>query len=258
MSIATFPPVARPRDSAWAGQPGQPLPATAELIEASLRRVRVHSRASNQPVVIEYLPPVLRLVGYGTDAVVVQHPALPGHVFKIFTPETEALVADEYAAYQRLAGSPLFTSCVGRGEFFLVLTYEPGPTLYECLVDGLVVDPVVLEDVEAARGYARAVGLHPKDIHLKNVVVQDGRGKVLDVSKYVLPGDEDRVWEHLAEGYRRFYPLIRGRRIPVGVIELAKRIYRAQAPEDFSLDAFAGRMLRILRTVRLAGGSRAA
>ncbi len=248
----------RPRTIAWAGLPGQPKAATAELIEECLRRVRVRSRASNEPVVIEHLPPALRLVGFGTDAVVVQHPVLPGHVFKIFAPETEALTGDEYSAYQLLAGSPFFPVCVGRGDFYLVLSYEAGPTLYQCLVEGIPVEDQVMEDVEAARRYARAVGLHPKDIHLKNVVVQGGRAKVLDVSKYVLPGDEDRVWEHLAEGYHRFYPLLRGRRIPVGVIELAKRLYKAQAPEDFSLDAFAGRMLRLLRTRRLAVAARAA
>jgi hypothetical protein len=197
-------------------------------------------------VVIEHLPPALRLVGYGTDAVVVQHPVLPGHVFKIFTPETEALAGDEFEAYQSLAGSPLFPVCVGRGDFYLVLSYEAGPTLYECLVQGIPVPEQAMADVEVARDYARQVGLHPKDIHLKNVLLQGDRARILDVSKYVAPGDEDRVWEHLAEGYRRFYPLIRGRRIPVWVIEMVKRRYKAQPKEQFSLDVFGAKMLRIL------------
>lgn len=249
--IGTAPPLrVWPEPLPWAG-PG-------EAVEGSLRQVRVSARASNEPVVIEHVPAPLRLVGFGTDAVVVQHPTRPELVFKIYTPQTVGLADDEYHAYQQLAVSPFFPVCVGRGDFYLVLSYEAGPTLYECLLHGLPVDAAVMEDVEAARCYARAVGLHPKDIHLKNVVVQHGRAKVLDVSKYVLPGDEDRVWEHLAEGYRRFYPLIRGRRIPLGVIELAKRLYKAQAPEEFSLDAFAGRMLRVLRTLRLAGAARAA
>jgi hypothetical protein len=40
--------------------------------------------------------------------------------------------------------------------------------------------------------------------------------------------------------------LIKGRRIPVWVIELAKRRYKAQPKEQFSLDLFGARMLRIL------------
>jgi hypothetical protein len=48
------------------------------------------------------------------------------------------------------------------------------------------------------------------------------------VSKYVAPGDEDKVWDALAEGYRRLYPLLRGRRIPVWLIEVVKRRYKAR------------------------------
>jgi len=48
------------------------------------------------------------------------------------------------------------------------------------------------------------------------------------VSKYVAPGDEDNAWEALAEGYRRLYPLLRGRRIRVWLIELVKRRYKTK------------------------------
>ncbi|MGH8974453.1 MAG: serine/threonine protein kinase [Acidimicrobiia bacterium] len=224
-------------------------------IERSLREIEINARAGNEPVAIHHLPPVLRLVGYGTDAVVVQHPQLPGHVFKVYAPETLSCLDDEHQAYERLNGSPAFPVCESRGDFYLMLSYEAGPTLYECLVHGIPVTDQMMADVEAARRYAREVGLHPKDLHLKNVVVQGGRAKVLDVSKYVAPGDEDRVWEHLAEGYHRFYPMIRGRRIPVWVIELAKRTYRAQPKDQFSLETFGARMLRVLRPLRLAGGA---
>jgi hypothetical protein len=215
-------------------------------VEDLLRAVRIRACPSNEPVVIEHVPAPLRLIGYGTDAVVVQHPGLPGRAFKIYAPETVGCLVDERYAYQQLAGSPYFAACFGQGDFFLVLSYEPGPTLYECLVQGIPVPEQAMADVEAARHYARQVGLHPKDIHLKNVLLQHGRARVLDVSMYVAPGDEDPVWDHLAEGFRRFYPLIRGRRIPVWVIEMVKRRYRAQPKEQFSLDAFGAKMLRLL------------
>jgi hypothetical protein len=239
--------------SPTAGAVSFALPRDAGSVVESLQQIRVRARASNEPVVIDHLPAVLRLVGFGTDAVVVQHPGLPEHVFKVYTPQTISCLDDEYRAYAQLAGSEFFPACIGRGAFYLVLSYEVGPTLYECLVDGVVVDDQVMADVEAARDYARHVGLHPKDIHLKNVLVQGRRAKIIDVSKYASPGDDDPVWEHLAEGYRRFYPLIRGRRIPLWVIELTKRTYRAQAKEQFSLDAFADRMLRVLRSLRIVG-----
>jgi len=225
-----------------------PLALTPEpdAVEPLLRAIRIRASARNEPIVIEHLPAPLRLLGSGTDAVVVQHPGLPERAFKVYAPETVGCLADEYHAYQRLAGSPYFAACLGQGAFYLVLSYEPGPTLYECLVQGIPVPEQAMADVEAARRHARQVGLHPKDVHLKNVLLQGNRARILDVSKYVAPGDEDRVWDHLAEGYRRFYPVIRGRRIPVWVIEMVKRRYKAQPKEQFSLDLFGARMLRVL------------
>jgi hypothetical protein len=223
-----------------------------ETIEELLRAVRIRACASNEPIVIEHVPASLRVLGRGTDAVVVQHPGLPERAFKVYAAETVGCLADEYHAYQQLAGSPYFAACVGRGDGYLVLCYEPGPTLYECLVQGIPVPAEAMDDVEVARDYARQVGLHPKDIHLKNVLLQGNRARILDVSKYVAPGDEDRVWDHLAEGYRRFYPLIRGRRIPVWVIELVKRRYRAEAKEQFSLDLFGAKTLRLVTDVKPA------
>ncbi|HEV8627797.1 MAG TPA: serine/threonine protein kinase [Acidimicrobiia bacterium] len=239
---------------AWRTVPTEPdgpavpvaLAPDPDAVEELLRRIRIRACPSNEPVIIEHIPAPLRLLGRGTDAVAVQHPGLPERAFKIYAPETMSCLADEYQAYGQLAGSPYFAACLGRGDFYLVLSYEAGPTLYECLVQGIPVPEQAMADVEVARDYARQVGLHPKDIHLKNVLLQGDRARILDVSKYVAPGDEDRVWEHLAEGYRRFYPLIRGRRIPVWVIEMVKRRYKAQPKEQFSLDVFGAKMLRIL------------
>lgn len=218
-----------------------------DAVEELLGAIRIQASASNQPIAIEHVPAPLRLLGSGTDAVVVQHPGLPEQAFKVYAPETVGCLADEYQAYQQLAGSPYFATCLGQGAFYLVLSYEPGPTLYECLVQGIPVPEEAMADVEAARDHARQVGLHPKDIHLKNVLLQGNRALIVDVSKYVAPGDEDRVWDHLAEGYRRFYPLIRGRRIPLWAIQMVKRRYQAQPKEQFSLDVFGARMLRLLQ-----------
>lgn len=225
-------------------------------VDIAIAGVRLHAPDRHQAVVVDHLPAELEVVGAGTDAVVVRHPALPGYVFKVYAPEARGCLDDEYRCYGRLAGSPLFATCAGRSETYLVLSYEAGPTLYDCLREGIQVPERVIADVEAARDHARRVGLRPKDIHLKNVIVQDGHAKMIDVSKYALPGDNDPVWEALAEGYHRFYPMIRGRAIPVWVIEMAKRAYQQQDAAQFSLDAFAGRMLRMLRGLRVIGPPR--
>ncbi len=195
----------------------------ADLVAA----VRIRSRSPHEPVVLELLPRELEVVGRGTEAVVVRHPLLPHRVFKVYAPQTIAHLDDEYRSYRALAGSRYFPACLGRGEFYLLLSYEPGPTLCQCLEQGIAVPEQVLVDVEDARRQARALGLHPKDSHLRNVVLQNGRAKILDLSKFAQPGDDDPAWDHVVAGYRRFYPLIRGRRIPGWVIERARQMYRS-------------------------------
>src|SRR5256714_9628891 len=178
------------------GRPVVPVALAPDpgTVEGLLRAVRIRARASNEPIVIEHIPAPLRLLGSGTDAVVVQHPALPDQAFKIYAPETIGCLADEYRAYGQLADSPYFAACLGRGASYLVLSYEHGPTLYECLVQGIPIPEQAMADVEAARHLARQLGLHPKDIHLKNVLLQGDRARIVDVSKYVAPGDADPVW----------------------------------------------------------------
>jgi len=214
-------------DTIVPGEHPGPAPET-DLVESLLAAVRIRAGASNEPIAIEHVPAPLQVLGHGTDALVVRHPGLPELAFKVYAPTTVGCLADEYAAYGQLAGSPYYAACLGRGRFYLVLSYEPGPTLYQCLVQGIPVPASAMADVEAARDYARSVGLHPKDVHLKNVLLQGERAKILDVSKYVAPGDQDPVWDALAEGYRRFYPYLRGRRIPVSLLELVKRRYKAR------------------------------
>jgi hypothetical protein len=200
----------------------------SETVEELLAAIRIRAQASNEPIIVEHVPAPLRVLGSGTDAIVVQHPDHPERAFKIYAPETIGCLVDEYEAYQRLAGSPYYAACFGQGAFYLVLSYEPGPTLYDCLVNGIPIPAQAMADVEAARSSARHLGLHPKDVHLKNVLLQGDRARILDVSKYVAPGDDDPVWEALAEGYRRVYPLIRGRRVPVWLMERVKRRYKAK------------------------------
>lgn len=126
-----------------------------EEIGALVRAIRIRASASNEPIAIDHIPVPLRLLGCGTDAVAVQDPALPKLAFEVHAPETVDCLIDEYVAYDRLAGSPYFAACLGRGDGYLVLSYEPGPTLYDCLVQGIPIPAQAMADVEAARSYAR-------------------------------------------------------------------------------------------------------
>lgn len=195
-----------------------------EKLEKDLDKMIIHANPQNKRVMIGKIPPVFQVVGVGTDAVVVSHPMLPGKVIKVFAPEKVHKKRREWKVYQQLGEHPNFTRCYGHGKNYLILDYEEGPTLYQCLEEGIPIPKQVIKEVDEARHYARKQGLNPRDIHLNNILLQNGHAKLLDVSEYLLPGN-DRRWELLRWGYIYFYPLIRGRKVPKWLIISVKNGY---------------------------------
>jgi hypothetical protein len=214
-------------------------------IDSLMAKISFTVHENNQPVTITFIPPELKLIGYGTDAVVVQFPELPDRVFKVFSPDREYKWENERTAYLKIGVSPFYPRFLGSGKRYLILSYEEGPTLLQCLEQGIVIPEQVILDVEEARKHARKAGLNPRDIHLNNIIFQHGRAKLLDLSEFVLPGNDAR-WDHLVEGYYRFYPLIRGRKIPKEWIEAVKKLYLAQTKSKFSVAEFGKRLFRML------------
>ncbi|GGG26091.1 serine/threonine protein kinase [Paenibacillus abyssi] len=194
------------------------------LAEAALRSAKIKSSGKNELVSIASCPESLSCIGIGTDAAVFRFDDAPAYAFKIYTEESLGKKALEEAVYLQIGDSPYFPRYYGSGENYIVLSYEQGVTLYDCLLLGISVPDQVIIDVENARNYIRSKGLNPRDIHLKNVLLHEGRGKVIDVSEYVKEGNDYR-WEHLLRAYNIIYPLIAGKRIPLWMLEAAKRGY---------------------------------
>lgn len=213
---------------------------------ALLEQVSFRVYAENLPVTDIEIPSELRLIGTGTDAIVVQDPNDVTVVYKVFHPDRLWKKENEWKAYQQLGDSPYFAKCYGKGYNYLILSYEQGNTLLECLEQGIEIPEQVIQDVEEARQYARSVGLNPRDIHLKNVILQEGRAKILDISEYVLPGNDHR-WDHLVEAYRQFYPLIQGTKIPTWMIEYVKKSYLNQnrKKNSFSVTEFGKKLFQL-------------
>jgi hypothetical protein len=214
-------------------------------VEHLIKQIALTANAGNELVSIIYIPAQFELLGVGTDAVVVRHTLYPAYAWKVFADERIAKKTAEYEVYQRLQESSFFATCFAQGGNYLCLSYEAGPTLYQCLEEGIVIPPQVIDDVAAACHFARERGLNPRDIHLKNVILQHGRAKLLDVSEYMKPGN-DRRWEYLVTGYQHFYSLISGKKVPTWLIERVKNAYYQQYDEQFSVMAFCQRMLQLL------------
>ncbi|MFC4775172.1 serine/threonine protein kinase [Paenibacillus sp. GCM10023252] len=193
----------------------------------ALRQIAVIGNEKNKPVILTGQPEQYGLIciGIGTDAAVFTHPSTPGYAYKMYSELALEKKKLESMVYERLQGIPYFPQCYGEGDRYLILSYEPGVTLHECLTEGIPVPDQVIHDVEEARTLVRSRGLNPRDIHLKNVLLQNGRGKVIDVSEYVQEGNDNR-WSMLLWAHRNLYPYMLGKKVPEWLLHAIKQGYR--------------------------------
>jgi hypothetical protein len=212
--------------------------------EEALGQVEVVGKDNNELVSITVHAEGLRCIGIGTDAAVFQYDKIPEYAFKVYSKDSLAKKEIEQSVYQRLKGSPYFPEYHGTGKNYLVLSYEQGITLFDCLLQGISVPKQVMLDVEEARKYVRTQGLNPRDIHLKNVLLQEGRGKVLDVSEYVKEGNDNR-WEQLVWVYNNLYPLFEGVKVPYWILDAIKHWYNRIDKATFILEEFAQKAIKL-------------
>ncbi|WP_337019894.1 serine/threonine protein kinase [Oceanobacillus massiliensis] len=203
----------------------------------SLSNIIVLSNPNNQPVTIKGDSEGARCIGVGTDAAVFQSYCAPEYAFKIYAEDRLDKIKAEERVYQQLEGSSFFSTCFASTDRFLVLSYEEGITLFDCLLQGVHIPERVIHDVEDAREYVRQKELNPRDIHLKNILMQNGRAKILDVSEYIQPGNDYR-WEHLKEAYGRYYHLMDGRPIPFWLLETIRKWYHQRQKNFPSFEDF--------------------
>ncbi|WP_112180522.1 MULTISPECIES: serine/threonine protein kinase [Paraliobacillus] len=194
--------------------------------------IKVTSNANNRPVTIHGSAKELRCIGVGTDAAVFQLLSVPTHAFKLYADDKRMKIETEESVYQRLEGSRFFSKCYGSTDRYLVVDFESGITLYDCLLQGIPIPKQVMDDVEEARKFAREADLNPRDIHFKNVILQNGRAKIIDVSEYLEQGDDSR-WEHLNLAYNEHYHLIKGKAIPSWILETIPKWYNQRYYNSF-------------------------
>ena len=199
-----------------------------------LPRLRVESIDPHHPVVAHHVPAPWQLLGSGNYAVVLGHPSYSALVVKVYAPGRPGLEA-EVEVYRRLGNHPAYSQCLRAGDGYLVLRRLRGVTLYDCVHRGLPIPEQVIQDIDEALEYARSRGLHPHDVHGRNVMVQDGRGLVVDVSDF-LEQEDCSKWRDLKAAYYRFYrPLFMPLRlrVPYFVLDLVRagyRLFRRVAP----------------------------
>ncbi|WP_339226947.1 serine/threonine protein kinase [Oceanobacillus sp. FSL K6-2867] len=208
-----------------------------DIARDSLSKITVSSNPNNEPVTMSGVADNLRCVGVGTDAAVFQSVHAPAFVFKKYAKDKIDKANAEAKVYGILGDSPFFSTCFASFDEYLVLNYEEGITLFDCILQGIHIPEQVINDVEAGREYVRKKGLNPRDIHLKNILLQNGRAKILDVSEYIQPGNDFR-WEHLKKGYEQFYHLIDGHSVPFWLVNTVRKWYNQRDKYFVSYEDF--------------------
>jgi hypothetical protein len=208
-----------------------------DIASKELCKVIVTSNAENALVTVKSNSDKLQCIGVGTDAAVFRHIDAPSYAFKVFSLDKLRKMKKEKEVYSKLGHSEYFPIYYGGGFNFLVISFEEGITLYDCLLKGIHIPKQVIQDVDNARKHAQDRGLNPRDIHIKNILLFNGKAKLLDVSEYMKHGNDNR-WEYLKEGYKKYYHLIDGKAIPLWIIETVRKWYNQAEPDSFNLQDF--------------------
>ena len=217
-----------------------------EKAEKELRGVKVSSTGENELVSLKGNSDAFTCIGVGTDAAVFRFLQLPHLAFKVFSDDKVDKKDQEIEVYLKLGRSEYFPEYYGSGSNFLVISYEEGITLHDCLLKGIYIPPQVVHDVDNARHYASKRGLNPRDIHLKNILLHEGRAKILDVSEYMKSGNDNR-WQYLKDGYHEHYHLIAGKAIPLWILETVRKWYNQEKSENFNVQDFVKELVTLFR-----------
>jgi hypothetical protein len=203
--------------------------------EQLLPALHVESVKPNDPVVVHHAPAPWKVLGRGNYAAVLCHPDHPELVVKVYAPGRPGVDA-EREVYRRLGEPRAYSACLYSEDGFLILRRLHGVTLYDAVHRGLPIPEQVIRDINRALHYARSRGLHPHDVHGRNVMMHEGRGLVVDVSDFLR--DEDCTkWEDLKTAYHRVYRPVFMRlrlRVPYFVLDLVRlgyRVFRRVAPD---------------------------
>ncbi len=143
-------------------------------------------------------------IGEGRSAKVYKLPGVP-RVIKVFHSGKEHAAAAEIAAYEVVGGlEPYYLRMHDYGSNYIVLDFFDGKTIHEMLVEGRFIQESIIKHIDKALAMARQYGLNPKDVHIKNILVQDQTVKLIDLARFSGEGVCTR-WEDLKKAYYHLY-----------------------------------------------------
>ncbi|MGI1805630.1 serine/threonine protein kinase [Exiguobacterium sp. TDN 0502] len=164
---------------------------------------RIELKQSGATCSIESFPDALDWIGTGRSAYVFRIRGTD-RVIKKFFPSFRHLAALEGGIYEQLTAFPTYATMYEYDLDYIVLEYIEGQTLFECLVSGTYIPETVLSTVDAALTEARAVGLNPSDIHLRNILLTANGPRIIDVARF-RQTEPCTQWDDLKKAYQYIY-----------------------------------------------------
>lgn len=189
--------------------------------------IKLSTESPFDPIIVKNESNSWKTIGRGNYAGVFSHDYNPQWVVKVYGRDPEA-IKKEIEVYKKLGNHESFSSLINYGENYLILKKIKGITLFDAVVKGIPIPESVIEDIDMAIAYARTVGLNPFDVHGKNVVMNNGRGIIVDVSDFYKKG-KCRKWDDLKKAYYKIYrPFILKFHPPVPffILDSTRKIYR--------------------------------
>lgn len=170
--------------------------------------------------------PDLELHGIGRSAAVFRIKATR-LVIKVFFPGYTHIAGEEAVIYRKLEGLSQFPSLYEAGPNYIVIDYIEGKTLFECLIEGIWIDPAYIKQVDEALVAARRLGLTPSDVHLRNLILTpEGRIYLIDLARFRQGQQIDHQWEDLKRMYRLYRLRFMPKRYPERLLNGVAYLYR--------------------------------
>ncbi|PKG21625.1 protein kinase family protein [Niallia nealsonii] len=146
----------------------------------------------------------LQLIGKGRSAYCfkIKHTDV---CLKVFFEKYEHLAKEEGEIYETVKGIPYFPKVYEIGKNYLVMDYIEGTTLFDCLIEGIVISENHIKETDYAISLSKEKGLNPSDIHLKNIILTKDNGiKIIDLARF-RQQKKCKQWHDLKTAFYKIY-----------------------------------------------------
>jgi hypothetical protein len=192
-----------------------------------LPNIQLTSESPFDPIIVKNHTRSWETIGNGNYAGVFSHSSHPHLVVKVYGRSPEEL-KKEIEVYKKLGNHESYSNLYAYGEDYLVLKKLEGITLFDAVVNGVPIPDSVIRDIDNGLRYAKSVGLNPYDVHGKNVLMNNGKGFIVDVSDFYKQGYCCK-WDDLKKAYYKIYrPFLLKYHppIPLFLMNLVRKGYR--------------------------------